>query len=127
MPEHALLKNVHLICVALSISGFMLRGGLMLAGSELLHRRWMRTWPHLIDTVLLISGIWMAINLHAHPGNSPWLGAKIVALLAYIGLGFLALRVGRSPAVRTTALLGALACFAYIVMVAMTRSVTPFL
>jgi len=99
----------------------------MLAGSELLRRRWMRTWPHFIDTVLLISGIWMAINLHAHPGNSPWLGAKIVALLAYIGLGFVALRMGRSPAVRTTALLGALACFAYIVMVAMTRSVTPFL
>jgi uncharacterized membrane protein SirB2 len=55
----------------------------MLGDSSLRHRRWMRTWPHVIDTLLLVSGIWMAVNLHLGPANSPWLTAKIVALLVW--------------------------------------------
>ncbi len=125
MIEHALLKLVHQGTVGLSIAGFALRGGLMLADSPLLRRRWMRTWPHFIDTLLLVTGIWMAVNLHLNPINHPWLGAKLVALLVYIGLGFVALRLGRTRQQRILALLGALACFAYMVSVAMTRSVVP--
>ena len=126
MPEHLILKTVHQACALLSLSGFVLRGGLMLAGSALLRRRWMRTWPHLIDTLLLVSGVWMAFNLHLHPGNSPWLTAKLVALLLYIGLGFVALRLGRTRPIRGAALVAAIACFAYIGLVAMTRSTLPW-
>jgi uncharacterized membrane protein SirB2 len=125
MPEHATLKLVHQVSAMLSISGFLLRGSLMLADSGLLQRRWMRTWPHVIDTLLLASGIWMAFNLHVHPGNSPWLGAKLAALLAYIGLGLIALRLGRTRRIRILAMLGAVACFAYIGGVALTRSPLP--
>jgi uncharacterized membrane protein SirB2 len=126
MMEHASLKLLHQGMVLLSASGFLLRGILMLGDSALLRRRWMRTWPHAIDTLLLVSGIWMAVNLHLEPGNSPWLTAKIVALLAYIGLGFVALRLGRNKRQRVIALIGALACFAYMVAVAVTRSTIPF-
>ncbi len=125
MIEHAVLKLVHQGTVALSFAGFALRGGLMLADSPLLMRRWMRSWPHFIDTLLLASGIWMALNLHLNPVNSPWLGAKLVALVIYIGLGFIALRLGRTRRQRVVALLGALLCFAYILLVAFTRSVIP--
>ena len=110
----------------LSIAGFTLRGGLMLMDSALLRRRWMRTWPHFIDTLLLVSGLWMAFNLHLHPGNSPWLGAKLAALLAYIALGFVALRLGKTRRIRLMAFFGAIACFCYIVLVATTRSPLPW-
>ena len=126
MPDHLTLKLVHQACALLSISGFLLRGGLMLAGSPLLHRRWMRSWPHVIDTLLLASGVWMAVNLHAHPGNSPWLNAKLVALLLYIALGFVALRLGRTRRMRIGALVAAIAVFGYIGLVAVTRSPLPF-
>ncbi len=125
MIDHAVLKVVHQATVALSFAGFALRGGLMLADSPLLMRRWMRTWPHFIDTLLLASGIWMALNLHLNPVNSPWLASKLVALLVYIGLGFIALRLGRTRRQRVLALLGALLCFAYMLLVAFTRSVIP--
>lgn len=125
VPDHCTLKLVHQACALLSISGFVLRGGLMMADSALLQRRWMRTWPHAIDTLLLASGLWMAIELHLHPGNSPWLSAKLVALLVYIGLGFVALRLGRTRRIRITALTGAIACFGYIGLVALTRSPLP--
>jgi len=125
MPDPATLKLIHQASALASISGFLLRGGLMLADSSLLRRRWMRTWPHFIDTLLLLSGLWMAFNLHLHPGNSPWLGAKLIALLLYIGLGFVALRLGRTRRVRILALCGAVACFGYILLVAVTRSAFP--
>lgn len=126
MLDHATLKLVHQSSVLLSITGFGARGALMLLRSPLLRRRWMRTWPHVIDTVLLGSGVWMAVNLRLHPGDHPWLTAKIVALLAYIGLGFIALRLGRTYVRRSVALVAALLCFAYMLLVATTRSVVPF-
>ena len=126
MPEHTTLKLLHQTSVLLSLCGFLLRGGLMLAGSELLYRRWMRSWPHLIDTLLLVSGVWMAFNLHLHPGNSPWLTAKLIALLLYIGLGFVALRLGKTRRIRAGAFIAAILCFGYIGLVALTRSPLPW-
>jgi len=125
-PEHATLKLVHQTTALISIVGFSLRGTLMLMDSALLQRRWMRTWPHLVDTLLLVSGLWMAINLHLHPGNSPWLGAKLIALLVYIALGFVALRLGKTRRIRIGAFIGAIACFGYILMAATSRSVLPW-
>jgi uncharacterized membrane protein SirB2 len=124
--EHATLKLAHQVCALLSITGFTVRGGLMLAGSSLLRRPWMRTWPHLIDTLLLVSGVWMAVNLHLGPGNSTWLIAKLLALVVYIALGFVALRLGKTRRIRALAFVAALACFAYIVLAALNRSVFPF-
>ena len=51
----------------------------------------------------------------------PWLTAKVLALGVYIVLGTLALKRGKTRGVRTFALLMALATFAYIVAVALTR------
>ena len=126
MPEHATLKLLHQASALISLCGFVLRGGLMLIESPLLQRRWMRSWPHLIDTLLLVSGIWMAVNLQLHPGNSPWLAAKLIALLLYIGLGFFALRLGKTRRIRRVAFIAAIACFAYIGLVALTRSALPW-
>lgn len=125
MADLATLKLVHQLSALFSISGFALRGFLMMRKPALLRRRWMRTWPHFIDTLLLVSCVWMAFLLHLHPGNSAWLAAKLVALLAYIGLGFVALRLGSSRRQRVAALIAALACFAYIGAVAMRKSVIP--
>jgi len=125
MLDHATLKLTHQACALLSISGFILRSGLMLADSPLLWRRWMRTWPHLIDTLLLITGIWMVFRLQLPLSGTPWLIAKLIALLMYIGLGFVALRLGRSKGQRILALIGALACFTYIGLVALNRSPLP--
>jgi hypothetical protein len=38
--------------------------------------------------------------LRLAPGDGPWLLAKIVGLVVYVGLGVVALRPGRSRAVR---------------------------
>jgi uncharacterized membrane protein SirB2 len=127
MLDHHTLKAIHLGCVTLSLIGFVLRGGLMLAGSRLLWQRWVRTLPHVVDTLLLISGIWMAVNLRLNPLTTDWLAAKLLALIGYVVLGAIALRRGRTRALRQLALLSALALFAYMVAVARLRTPLPFI
>ena len=123
--DYTTLKALHLGSVILSISGFTARGMLMLLDSPLIWNRWVRSLPHIVDTLLLLSGLWMAVLINQYPGSSGWLTAKLVALLAYIGLGFIALRLGRTKRIRVAALIGALLCFAYMALVAVSKNPLP--
>lgn len=120
------LKLSHQLLALISILGFILRGIGMAGGSTLLARRWVRITPHLIDTALLATGIALLLQVLEQPGAPAWswLGPKLVALLAYIGLGMLALRPGRSRSFRIAAFFAALSMFGYIVGVAKTHSAT---
>ena len=124
MIDHAVLKTIHVSCAALSLTGFVVRGGLMLQGSPLLRQPLVRILPHLVDTLLLISGFWLAYNIAQYPGTSAWLTAKLVALVAYILLGSVALR-GRNQKHRSLAFAGSLLAAAYLVSVAVARSPLP--
>jgi uncharacterized membrane protein SirB2 len=121
MALHEMLKWLHVGCVIATGSGFLARGALMLTGSPLLDARIVRVAPHVIDTALLASAVAMAVLAHLSPLAHPWLLAKIVALLAYIVLGAIALRRARTRALRIVAFAGAVLTFAYIVGVALTR------
>jgi uncharacterized membrane protein SirB2 len=124
MLDYPAVKTIHQLTVALSITGFSLRGLLMWRDPALPTRRWMRTWPHLIDSALLVSGIWLAITLRLDPLEHHWLATKLVLLPLYIGLGFVALRLGRTRRIRRLALFGALICFGCMVAVAIGKSPT---
>lgn len=124
--DYNTLKTIHLGSILLSITGFSLRGILMLSNSSLVWNRVVRTVPHIVDTVLLVTGIWLAVLIQQYPGSSPWLTAKLLALLAYIGLGFVALRLGRTKTIRVVAFFAALTCFAYMALVAVQKHPWPF-
>ncbi len=124
--SYALIKTVHMSCAALSISLFLLRGMWMLQAPSRLRLTWVRVLPHVIDTLLLLSAITLAVLSHQYPGVEPWLTAKVIALLAYIGLGMVALKRGRTRGLRALSGVAALLVFAYIVAVAITRTPWPF-
>jgi len=117
-----ILKAVHVGSAILSIAGFVLRGVWMLQGSPLLKARAARILPHVVDTVLLVSAIALALRIAQYPFVHAWLSAKVLALLAYIVLGSIALKYGRSRRVRALSYGMALAVFLYIVAVAIARS-----
>lgn len=118
MVSYLLIKQAHIALVLLSLAGFVLRGWWMLRGSALLQRRITRVLPHAVDTLLLASGIGLAAWAHLNPVHQPWLMAKLMALLAYILLGTVALKRGRTRTVRATALAAALAVYGYMLAVA---------
>lgn len=117
------IKHLHMTCAALSGSFFFIRGIWMLLDSPRLQQRWVKIAPHIIDTLLLASALTMAVWSSQYPFAQNWLTAKLLALVAYILLGTIALKRGKTKTVRTAAFVAALAVFAYIIKVAITRQV----
>ena len=125
--DYLSLKHFHMTCAGLSGALFLLRGTWVLRASPMLRQKWVRIAPHLVDTLLLASAIGLAAWSHMYPGQQPWLTAKLVALVGYIVLGSVALKRGRTKQQRLAAFVAALALFAYIVAVAITKRPMPFL
>jgi len=120
------LKAAHVASAAASLALFVLRGAWMIGAPHRLKRRWVRVVPHVIDTVLLVSAIALAVMIGNYPGTHGWLTAKVAGLFAYIVLGSIALKLGRTRGVRIAAFAAALAMFAYIVSAAITKSPAGF-
>ena len=117
------LKSTHVICAALSFAGFFVRGIWMIVDSPKLQQRWVKTSPHVIDTLLLVSAVMLAVQWRISPFNHDWLMAKIIALLIYIAAGMVALRFGQSKTIRVSAWFFGLLVFTYIVSVAVSKSI----
>ncbi len=121
------IKYLHIACVVLSISGFCLRGLLLMRNSALARRRWLRILPHVNDTILLTAGIVLTVLIAQYPFLDGWLTAKFFGLIAYIVLGALALKPGRPPRLRLAAGGAAVAVFGWIVSVALSKDGLGFL
>lgn len=121
------LKHLHVTCVVLSGLGFCLRGWWMLRDSPTLQQRLVRILPHVVDTLLLGSALSMAFLSGQYPFVQGWLTAKLGGLLAYIVLGAMALKRGRTKAIRARYFVLALLAYGYIVSVALSRNPLPWL
>jgi uncharacterized membrane protein SirB2 len=117
----SLLKQLHLSTIALTLALFVLRGFWMMRESPRLQARWVRIVPHLNDSLLLASGISLAILTQQYPLVNGWLSAKFFALILYIVLGTIALKRGQTRSQRIAAWFAALLVFGYMVAVAVTR------
>ena len=119
---YLVLKYTHVVTAILSISGFLLRGYWMMNNSEMLLKRWVRILPHIVDTVFLMAGIGMIVTARLRLAENDWLLVKIGALVAYVLLGAIALKRGRTMQIRSTAFVFAILTFTYIAGVAFSKS-----
>ena len=143
MAYYSLLKQLHLATIAITLALFVLRGVWMMADSPRLQARWVRIVPHINDTLLLASGIGLAVLIQQYPLVNGWLTAKFFALILYIVLGTIALKNsdplrvktrvesyalkrGNSLNQRIAAWIAALLVFAYMATVAVAHDPLPF-
>lgn len=124
MEMYSVLRHVHVIAAVITISGFVLRGAWMLKSPEKLQHPVVKIAPHIVDSVLLLAGAGLLWALHLNPFTQPWLLAKFIGLFAYIVLGTIAIKRGPTKRIRTMAFVSAIAVFAYIGGVAISKS--PF-
>jgi uncharacterized membrane protein SirB2 len=120
------LKHLHLTFVALSLIFFILRGIWLFINSNLLTQKWVKISPHIISTLLLLSGLVLAVHMGISPGSHPWLIAKIIAMVVYIGIGVATFKVTNRNLSKTL-WMSALLVFAYMVCVAITKNPLLFL
>lgn len=112
------VKHLHILFAGLTIALFILRGIFtVVAAQPLKHRLW-KVLPHVVDTVLLSLGVWLAFILQLNPLHVTWLGVKLLCVIAYIVLGVLAFRIKRPYWLRLALFVVAIAMFAFIVSIA---------
>jgi len=116
------IKDIHIVSVILSITGFILRGIWMIRESEILTHRTIKILPHIIDTVLLLSALVLIFIIDQYPFYHDWLTVKVIALVVYIFLGMFAFRWAKTKASKIIYWLLAVLTFLYIVSVALTKT-----
>lgn len=120
-----MIKLIHLTFILLSIFSFVGRVILSETNSNLMKTPLFNIGPHVINGILLASGIILVFQGSWLSGESAWLAAKIAALTGYIGLGIMTLKTRGQT--RWLAFAGAMACFIYIGIVAVTKNPVFFL
>lgn len=120
-----MIKIIHLTFIILSISSFIGRIILSQTHPSILKQRALKIAPHVIDSLLLLSGITLVIQGGWLSSDFGWIIAKIIALIGYIILGVFVMRK-RGP-LRWIAFLGAMTCFIYIGIVAVTKNAFFFI
>ena len=121
------LKHSHMLFVVISGLFFLVRGCWMLMDSQMLQKVWVKVLPHVNDTLLLVCGIGLAVMTQQYPFVHAWLTVKVLLLVAYIVLGTVALKRGKTKTIRVVAFFAALACFLFMLSVARTREPLGFL
>lgn len=119
------LKHTHLMLVGISLALLLLRFALSLRGSAWLERKFLKVVPHVVDTLLLLSAIGMMLMISQYPFVTPWLTEKLIGVLAYIAMGFMALK-GRTLLLRCFGLAGALGWLLLLAKVAITKQPVLF-
>ena len=120
-----ILKHIHLTALAISFFLFFICGYLMLRESNASKHRAFLIAPHIVNLLLIGSGIALAVVMHFNPANQPWLVVKLTALVIYIALGILTFK-HPSIKVRKILWLSALVVFAFIVSVAQSKNPLGF-
>ena len=114
-----MIKLFHLSFVLLSIASFVGRVFLAEKHPDMLEQKWIKIGPHIINSLLLITGFTLVFQgswLSAEYGG---IIAKLIALLGYVGLGIVAIK--SQGDLRWKAFAGAIACFMYIAIVAVSK------
>lgn len=124
--DYLTLKHAHAGLAYLSVLLFACRAALSYLRPTALQHAALRISPHIIDSLLLAAAIGLAVMAGLSPHNQPWLAAKLVALIAYIVLGYIGLKKLAGKPYRAVVLLAALAMPLYMIAVAKTKLVWPF-
>ncbi|MEQ1528173.1 MAG: SirB2 family protein [Methylococcales bacterium] len=120
-----MLKILHVSFALLSVGTFIGRVFMENSHAQFFAQKWVKIAPHIISTILLITGFALVFQGGWLSGNYGWIVAKIIALLAYIGLGLVAVKSQGTQ--RWQAFAGAMACFIYILAVAGSKNPLVFL
>lgn len=116
---YAGIKHTHLLLLVISIVLFELRFLLKVVMKRPLNR-FLKITPHVVDTLLLVSGITLAVKAGFLPSEQLWLTVKLIGVLFYIGFGIMALKAeGKASYI---GFILATLSVAYIILVAITKN-----
>lgn len=115
-----MIKSIHIFFVLFSLFSFISRVILSEIKPAVLQKKWLKIAPHVLDTLLIISGIVLVIKGQWLSAQYDWLIVKLVILVFYVAFGIITMHsFGRKRWIAFTAALG---CFSYIMVVAISKT-----
>lgn len=114
------IKHLHLTLVATSLILFVARGFAIMAKQQWVQKKIVKILPHIIDTVLLITGIMLMVVVQQFPISHDWLTAKMILLVGYILFGIKAMK-SESPMKQRSYFAAAVACILLMITVATSK------
>jgi len=121
------IKWVHIGAITASGLLFVVRFTLLQCGRSVAMAWPVRHLSYLIDTILLTAALMLVTILHQYPFVHPWLTAKVLLLVAYIGLGSYSFTRATNRTAQVTSGLAAIGVYATIVSVAKAHHPLGFL
>lgn len=122
--QYLFVKHSHITFVVITLILFNLRFWLRYAKPERILPGWLRGLPHINDTFLLFTGLWLMKITHFMPfGNANWLGVKLLLVLCYIIGGAVTLRAAPRS---SKACIGYVACMAIFLAIVYLARLKPF-
>ncbi len=112
------IRLVHVGAVLASGGLFFLRGLAILTGSRWATALPLRLVAYTVDTVLLTAALMLMTVVGQYPLVDGWLTVKVLMLVVYFALGFVAFWTARPRAVRLGSWLAALLVYGFIISVA---------
>ena len=118
---YMMAKHLHMTAVGLSILLFVFRFIWSQFDASVLSKKWVKILPHIVDTVLLSSAIWLCVILSQYPFVNAWLTFKVVGVVLYIVFGLFALKKAKTTMGKWSFFVAALAVLMATAMVAVTK------
>ncbi len=118
MPGYLMVKHFHMTFAILSLLFFIVRACWAVSGSAMLSRPFVRIAPHVIDTLLLVCGLYLLSAI----GMQAFIVAKLIALVLYILLGTMAIKRARTQGQKALFAILAVLVFIYILGAAFKHS-----
>lgn len=121
------LKHFHLLTIVISVALLTVRYGLLMANSPKVNLPFLKRFPHINDSLLLLSGFGLIAYTGFVPFTdaAPWMTEKVTCILAYFALAFFTIKLAKNKLLRTCAFFGALGWLMMAAKIAMLK--TPFL
>jgi len=116
-----MIKLIHFTFILTSVISFSARFVLSFFKPEMLQNKFIKIAPHVIDTVLLISGVALVLQGGWLEGEFGWIVSKLTLLAGYIIFGVIAMRV-KNKGTRWVGFLAAMLCYVGIFIIAITKN-----
>ncbi|MBJ2128838.1 SirB2 family protein [Alteromonas sp. IB21] len=118
---YMMAKHLHLTAVGLSILFFIFRFIWSQLDANALSKKWVKILPHIIDTVLLGSAVWLCIILSQYPFVNAWITFKLIGVILYIVFGLFALKKAKTTLSKWAFFIAAIGVLMATAMVAVTK------
>ncbi len=114
-----MLKHIHMLFALLVLISFIGRVALQQFKPESLQNKLIKIGPHVIATLLLVSGFVLVFQGNWAEGDMGWIYSKLILVVVFIGLGIYTMKAEGMH--KWLAAAGALASIVYIFAIAFSK------